>query len=193
MANPTKKQKQRSLKGRTILLCITGSIAAYRACDLVRQLRADGANVICLMTEAAKKFVTPLTFHSLSGNPVYADPFSEHEDWSVLHTTLADQASLILIAPATADILARLAGGFASDLITSVILASRATVLIAPAMNDNMFEHPITQENIQKLRKIGYRFVEPIEGDLVCGRIGVGHIADHTAVLEAVRKTLHAG
>ena len=143
------------------------------------------------MTEAAKHFVTPLTFHSLSGNPVYSDPFSREEDWSVLHTTLADKADLILIAPATADILARLAGGFASDLITSVILASRAKVLIAPAMNDNMFAHPITQENIEKLQGIGYQFVEPIEGDLVCGRIGVGHIADNTTVLDAVRKILH--
>ena len=143
------------------------------------------------MTEAAKHFVTPLTFHSLSGNPVYSDPFSREEDWSVLHTTLADKANLILIAPATADILARLAGGFASDLVTSVILASRAKVLIAPAMNDNMFAHPITQENIEKLQGIGYQFVEPIEGDFVCGRIGVGHIADNTTVLDAVRKILH--
>ena len=188
-----KTQKQRNLKGKIILLCITGSIAAYRACDLVRDLRAEGADVVCLMTEAAKHFVTPLTFHSLSGHPVYSDPFSEQEDWSVLHTTLADRANLILIAPATADIIARLAGGFASDLITSVILASKAQVLIAPAMNDNMFAHPITQENIRKLEEIGYQFVEPIEGDLVCGRIGVGHIAENEVVLAAVHKTLHAG
>ena len=186
-----KKVSPRSLKGKTILLCVTGSIAAYRACDLVRELRSEGADVFCLMTEAAKHFVTSLTFHSLSGNPVYSDPFSQNEDWSVLHTTLADKADLILIAPATADILARLAGGFASDLVTSVVWASRAKVLIAPAMNDNMFAHPITQENIEKLQGIGYRFVEPIEGDLVCGRIGVGHIADNSAVLNAVQKTLH--
>ena len=188
-----KAPKQRSLKGKTILLCVTGSIAAYRACDLVRDLRTQGADVVCLMTEAATHFVSALTFHSLSGNPVYSDPFSEREDWSVLHTTLADRASLILIAPATADIIARLAGGFASDLVTSVVLASKAQVLIAPAMNDNMFAHPITQENIQKLEGIGYRFVEPIEGDLVCGRIGVGHIAENEVVLEQVQKTLHAG
>lgn len=188
-----KTQRRRSLKGKTILLCVTGSIAAYRACELVRDLRSEGADVICLMTEAAKKFVTPLTFHALSGNAVYSDPFSEHEDWSVLHTTLAERAQLVLIAPATADIIARLAAGFASDLVTSVILASRATVLIAPAMNDHMFEHAITQENIQKLQRIGYQFVEPVEGDLVCGRIGVGHIAEHQAVLDAVRNTLHAG
>ena len=187
-----KKQKQRSLKEKTLLLCITGSIAAYRACELVRDLRAEGADVVCLMTEAAKRFVTPLTFRSLSGNPVYSDPFSEHEDWNVLHTTLADRADLILIAPATADILAHLAHGFASDLVTSVVLASRAKVLIAPAMNDNMFAHVLTQENIQKLRSVGYQFVEPVKGDLVCGRIGVGHIADNSAVLDAVQKILRA-
>ena len=187
-----KTQRQRSLKGKTILFCITGSIAAYRACDLVRDLRSDGADVICLMTEAAKRFVAPLTFHSLSGHPVYSDPFSEHEDWNVLHTTLADRADLILIAPATADIIARLAAGFASDLVTSVVLASRAAVLIVPTMNDHMFAHVITQENIRKLQSIGYQFVEPVKGDLVCGRIGVGHIAEHGVVFGRVRKMLHA-
>lgn len=187
-----KTQGQRNLKRKTILLCVSGSIAAYRACDLVRDLRADGADVICLMTEAAKRFVSPLTFRSLSGHPVYTDPFSEQEDWNVLHTTLADRADLILIAPATADLIARLAAGFASDLVTSVVLASRARVLIVPAMNDRMFRHAITQENIRKLQKIGYQFVEPIEGDLVCGRIGVGHIAEESSILDAVHKTLHA-
>src|SRR3989338_9753513 len=113
--NKKKTQRRKSLKAKTVLLCVTGSIAAYRACDLLRDLRAEGAEVICLMTEAAKRFVTPLTFHSLSGHPVYADPFSEHEDWNVLHTTLADRADLILIAPATADVIARLAAGFADD------------------------------------------------------------------------------
>ena len=187
-----KKQKksQRSLNGKTILLCITGSIAAYRACDLLRELRRQGANVYCLMTEAATKFVSPLTFHSLSGNSVYSDPFSTHEDWNVLHTTLADKADLILIAPATADIIARLACGFASDLVTSAVLASRAKVLIVPAMNDNMYAHPITRENIAKLQSIGYEFVRPIEGDLVCGRVGMGHIEENDVILNAALKIL---
>ena len=187
-----KRQRQRSLKSKTVLLCVTGSIAAYRACDLLRDLKSEGADVVCLMTEAAKQFVSPLTFHSLSGHPVYSNPFSEQEDWAVLHTTLADRADLILISPATADIIARLAAGFASDLVTSVVLASRAQVLIAPAMNDNMFRHAITQQNLEKLRNIGYEFVEPIKGDLVCGRIGVGHIAENEAILNAVRKLIHA-
>ena len=186
------RQSQKRLNGKTVLLCVTGSIAAYRACDLLRDLKSEGANVVCLMTDAATRFVAPLTFHSLSGNPVYSDPFSSHEDWNVLHTTLADKANLILIAPATADIIARLANGFASDLVTSVVLASRAKVMIVPAMNDNMYAHPITQENITKLEKIGYEFVSPIHGDLVCGRVGMGHIQDNSIILDSVLKTLRA-
>lgn len=185
-------QSQKRLNGKTILLCITGSIAAYRACDLLRDLKAEGANVFCLMTEAATRFVTPLTFHSLSGNPVYSDPFSSQEDWNILHTTLADKADLILIAPATADMIARLAHGFANDLVSSVVLASRAKVMVVAAMNDNMYSHITTQENLKKLEKIGYQLVSPIEGDLICGRVGMGHIEANSVILDSVLKTLRA-
>lgn len=193
MKKTKNRPSQKKLKNKTVLLCITGSIAAYRACDLLRDLKCEGANVFCLMTEAATRFVTPLTFHSLSGNPVYSDPFSNQEDWNVLHTTLADKADLILIAPATADIIARLANGFANDLVTSVVLASRAKVMIVPAMNDNMYAHPITQENIAKLKKIGYEVISPIEGDLVCGRVGVGHIEENETIMKAVSFSLFRG
>lgn len=186
------KAKPKGLKGKTVLVCISASIAAYRSCDLVRELRARGAKVICLMTKAAQQFVTPLTFQALSGNPVHSDPFAKDEDWSVLHTKLADEANLILISPATADVIARLAAGFADDLVTSVVLASRAKVLIAPAMNDLMYAHPLTRENIEKLKKIGYHFVSPIEGDLVCGRVGVGHIAEGDVIFKTAAKLLHA-
>lgn len=182
--NQKRKPSPKSLKSKTVLVCVSGSIAAYRACDLVRDLRAEGAEVICLMTEAAAQFVSPLTFRALSGNPVHSDPFSQDEDWNVLHTTLADKADLILIAPATADLIARLAAGLAGDIVTSAVLASRAPILIAPAMNDHMYDHPITQENIKKLERIGYQFVSPIEGELVCGRTGIGHIADNAAILK---------
>ncbi len=192
MKKTKSRQNQKRLNGKTVLLCVTGSIAAYRSCDLLRDLKSKGADVFCLMTEAATRFVTSLTFHSLSGNPVYSDPFSTQEDWNVLHTTLADKADLILIAPATADIIARLAHGFASDLVTSVVLASRAKVMIVPAMNDNMYAHVITQENINKLQEIGYEFVSPIEGDLVCGRVGMGHIEKNSVILDSVLKTLRA-
>lgn len=144
------------------------------------------------MTKAAQQFVTPLTFRALSGNPVHTDPFSEQEDWNVLHTTLADQADLILIAPASADLIARLAQGFANDLVTSVVLASRAKVLIVPAMNDHMWTNPVTTENVRKLKRVGYQFVEPIQGDLVCGRTGVGHIAENCDILQAVESIIRS-
>jgi phosphopantothenoylcysteine synthetase/decarboxylase len=136
------------------------------------------------MTESAQRFVTPMTFHALSGNPVHTSPFDESADWAVLHTTLADEADLILMAPATADLIARLAAGLANDLVTSVALASRAPVLVVPAMNDNMFTHAATQDNIKKLRYFGYHVMAPIEGDLVCGRVGVGHVADNHVILQ---------
>lgn len=179
-----KKAEKKRFSKKTILLCVSGSIAIYRACDLVRDLKKEGAEVYCLMTNSAQKFVTPLTFQALSGHPVYADPFSDKSDWSIIHTTLADQADLILVCPASANVIARLAAGMADDIVTSVILASKAKVLIAPAMNDNMYLHPITQENIAKLKKISYAFVSPIEGDLACGRKGMGHIAENETVLE---------
>ena len=174
------------LKKKTILVCLSGSIALYRSCDLIRALKREGADCYCLMTKSAQQFVTSLTFQALSGHQVYTDQFSTEQDWAVLHTQLADQADLILVSPASANIIARLANGMADDLVASVILASKSKVLITPAMNDNMFSHPITQENIRKLKQIGYQFTDPIEGDLVCGRVGVGHIADQSVILNKI-------
>lgn len=185
-----KKESSKSLSKKTILLGLSGSIALYRSCDLVRELKSEGADVICVMTPCAQKFVTPLTFQALSGNSVYADPFSKEEGWAVLHTTLADKADLILICPASANIIARLAAGMADDMVTSVVLASKAKVLVAPAMNDNMFANKMTQENIQKLKKAGYQFIEPTKGDLVCGRVGLGHIAEQETILKHVGSIL---
>ena len=182
--------KKTALNRKTILLCLSGSIAIYRSCDLLRSLKEAGAHVVCVMTKSAKEFVTPLTFQALSGNPVYADPFSNQEDWAVLHTTLADKADLILVCPASANVIARLAAGMADDLVTSVILASRAPVLIAPAMNDNMYANSITQDNIRKLQNAGYHFVEPIKGELVCGRKGMGHIAEQETILKHIGSIL---
>lgn len=187
-----KASAKKRLQGKTILLGVTGSIAAYRACELVRDLKEEGADVICLMTKAAKEFIAPLTFQTLTGNPVYIDPFTLTGEWNVLHTGLADRAKLILIAPATADVIARLAAGFAGDMLTSVVLASRAPVLIAPAMNDNMYLHPITQENIKKLKALKYHFVDPIVGELACGKTAVGHIAENSNILKDVFSILHA-
>lgn len=182
--------KSARLKGKTVLLVITGSIAAYKAPDLIQELREAGARVPCVLTEAGKKFITPLTLRAVSGEPVYDDFFTPHSPFDVIHTSLAELADLILVAPASANFMARIAAGLANDLASSVILAADRPVLLAPAMNDRMYEHPVTQENIQKLRKIGYRFAEPVEGHLICGKEALGHISDPQTIVDLVTKTL---
>lgn len=184
------KHDSKPLSQKTVLLCLSGSIALYRACDLLRDLKREGADVICLMTKGAQKFVTPLTFQALSGHPVYGDMFAENMDWNVLHTSLADRADLILVCPASANVMARLAAGMADDLVTSCVLASKAKVLMVPAMNDNMYTHRLTQANVKKLKEIGCQFVDPIRGELACGREGVGHIADNAVILKRVESML---
>lgn len=176
------------MKGKKILLCVTGSIAAYRVCDLIGELRKQGALITCAMTAGAREFITPLTIRSLSGGRVYTDLFTEYE--GVLHTDLADGSDLVLVMPASANVIARLANGLADDLVTSILLAAKRPVVIVPAMNDNMFRHPMTQENLAKLRGIGYEVVDPIKGPLVCGRDDIGHIAGEEAILSRMQSLL---
>ncbi|MBI4549967.1 MAG: hypothetical protein HY714_03475 [Candidatus Omnitrophica bacterium] len=176
------------MKGRKILVGITGSIAAYRVCDLMSELRKKGADLSCVMTRSATEFITPLTIRSLSGGKVYTDLFQDYD--GVLHTTLADESEIILIMPASANVIARLANGFADDLLTSVVLASKSPVLVVPAMNDNMFRNAFTQDNIKKLASAGFGFVEPVKGPLVCGREEVGHIAPTEAILSRLESAL---
>lgn len=178
------------LKKKTILLIITGSIAAYKAADLIQALREEGSRVIPVLTEAAKKFVTPLTVRAVSGEPVYDDFFTVHSPYDVIHTSLAELADLILVAPASANFIARMAVGLANDLASSIILAADRPVLLAPAMNDQMYQNPLTQENIQKLKKFGYRFVDPIEGHLICGKEALGHISDPETIVHQVVQIL---
>ena len=178
------------LKNKKILLIITGSIAAYKIPDLIQALREEGARVICVLTEAAKKFVTPLTVRAVSGEPVYDDFFTPHSPYDVIHTSLAELADLILVAPASANFIARLAAGLANDLASSIILAAKRPVLLAPAMNDQMYQNPLTQENIQKLKRIGYRFADPVEGYLICGREALGHISEPQTITRFVIETL---
>ena len=173
------------LSGKKVLHILTGSIAAYKAGDLIKLLRENGAEVTCVMTESAAKFITPLTLRAISGRPVYGEFFDPHTPYDVLHTSLADQCDMILAAPASANFIARLAAGLADDLASCIVLAARKPVFIAPAMNDQMYEHPLTQRNIKTLREIGCRFIEPIEGDLVCGKTAIGHISEpHTVLAE---------
>jgi len=186
------KPKAKKLKNKTILLVLTGSIAAYKAGDLIKQLRQEGARVVCAMTAAAEQFITPVTLRALSGESVYRDFFAADGPYGVVHTSLAETVDLIAVAPASANFIARLAAGMADDLPSCLILSTKKPVVIAPAMNDRMYRHPLTQRNIKQLRQIGYYFVDPVEGDLVCGRKAVGHIASAetilSQILECIRK-----
>jgi phosphopantothenoylcysteine decarboxylase len=169
-----------------ILLGITGSIAAYKAADIASQLTKLGHNVTCVCTQSALEFVTPLTLQTLSRQPVISDLFAEKEGWQPGHIYLADHADLLLIAPATANILASLANGFANDALTAIALATRAPMMIAPAMNGKMWEHPATKRNVEQLKQWGTQFIEPSEGLLACGYEGVGRLAPVEDIVAAV-------
>lgn len=182
--------KAKSLPRKTIVLIVSGSIAAYKIGDLVTLLRSEGARVVCVMTESAKHFVTPLVLRALSGERVYQDFFSPDAPYDVLHTSLAEEADLVLAAPASADFIARLAAGMADDLGSCIVLATQKPVVIVPAMNDQMYQHPLTQQNIEKLKSIGYKIIDPIQGHLVCGKEAVGHISSPEVILREVSKIL---
>ena len=175
---------------KTIILGVTGSIAAYKACDIINLLRKDGFDVQVLLTKEAGEFVSMLTLQTLSQNKVITDMFESPDKWNPVHTSLAVKASLILIAPATANVIAKLANGICDDILTCTIFAAEAPVLIAPAMNDKMYKHPITQDNIAKLEKIGYHFIGPIKGRLACGCEAVGHISDSVDIVAEAKRLI---
>ena len=162
--------------GKNIVLGVTGSIAAYKAADLASLLVKKGHQVRVVMTQGAQKFITPLTMQTLSKNPVTTDVFAEQEGWCPGHIELADRADLLLIAPASASAIARLALGLADDALTCVALATRAPLLVAPAMNGKMWSHPATAQNTEVLRARGARFIGPDEGMLACGYEGAGRL-----------------
>ena len=174
----------------TILLGVTGSIAAYKACELTRLLVKDGHDVQVLMTAAATKFVAALTFRTLSRNPVTEDMFDEPDQWVPGHVALADRAELLVVAPCTANVMAKLAHGLADDLLTATALATRAPILLAPAMNTQMWEHPATQANAKTLLDRGVRFVDSDTGDLACGVSGKGRMAEAAEIAATVRQIL---
>lgn len=170
---------------KTIVLGVTGSIAAFKAADLTSRLTKAGCGVFVVMTKHATEFVTPLTFQTLSRNPVTTGIFDEKETWHPGHIALADRADLLLIAPATANVIAKLANGIADDALTSIALASRAPLLIAPAMNGKMWTHPATQENVARLKARGAKFIGPEEGLLACGYEGLGRLWDTSEIAHA--------
>ena len=173
-----------NLQGKTVVLGVTGGIAVYKAVELLRLLVKAGAVVHVVMTRAATEFVTPLTFQTLSGNPVHTELFNLIQEQEIGHISLADRADALVIAPATANCIGKLANGIADDLLSTTVMATKAPVLMAPAMNVNMYEHPIYQQNEQALRRLGYHFVEPGQGELACGWQGKGRLADPALIFE---------
>lgn len=175
---------------KNIVLGVTGAIAAYKACELTRLLVREGYDVHVVMTDHARAFVSPLTFSTLSGNPVASEMFDGNAPETIEHIDLADDADLIIVAPATANIIAKVSAGIADDLLSTVILATKAPVLVAPSMNVNMYENPITQGNIKRLTEVGYRFIDPGIGWLACGWEGKGRLAEPIRIFERARALL---
>jgi phosphopantothenoylcysteine decarboxylase / phosphopantothenate---cysteine ligase len=175
------------VKDKKILLCVTGGIAVYKAAALTSKLVQAGAHVKVILSDSAVKFVTPLTFQALSRNEVYIDTFEEKNPSVIAHINLADWADLILIAPATANTIAKLAGGIADNMITTTILAATAPVWLAPAMNVHMYDHPAVKKNISILAEYGYQFIEPNEGYLACGYVGKGRLEEPEKIVELLR------
>ena len=178
------------LQGQCIILGVTGGIAAYKAAELLRLLIKAGAEVHVVMTRSAQEFVTPLTFQTLSGNPVHTELFNLLQEQEIGHISLADRADLVLVAPATANVIGKVANGIADDLLTTTIMATRAKVLFAPAMNSNMWENLVYRENHVKLENLGYHFIEPVYGDLACGWQGQGKLPDPAEIFKSARELL---
>ncbi|WP_419392486.1 bifunctional phosphopantothenoylcysteine decarboxylase/phosphopantothenate--cysteine ligase CoaBC [Cytobacillus praedii] len=174
------------LQGKRILLCVTGGIAVYKAAALTSKLTQAGADVKVILSESACEFVTPLTFQALSRNDVYTDTFDEKDSKVIAHIDLADWADLILVAPATANVIGKLANGIADNMITTTMLAATKPVWIAPAMNVHMYNHPAVQQNIDTLFRFGYRFIEPGEGYLACGYVGKGRLEEPEKIVENI-------
>lgn len=174
------------LKGKTVILGVTGSIAAYKAANLASMLKKQHADVQVIMTQNATQFMNPITFESLTGNKCLVDTFDRNFQFQVEHVALAKRADLAIIAPATANIMAKLAHGLADDMLTTTLLACRCPRLIAPAMNTRMYENPVTQDNMDILRKYGFRIIEPAVGHLACGDTGAGKLPPETLLLECI-------
>ena len=170
---------------KKIVLGVCGSIAAYKAGDIIRRLQDKNCAVTVVMTKEAGQFITPLTLSSLSGGDVYTDPFDAGA-WRMAHIELAAHADVVLIAPATAHIIAKIAHGLADDILSAFVLTARAPLLIAPAMNDQMYANAMVRENCAKLKKHGVKFIEPVKGNLACGSVGIGHLAEVEDIVEAV-------
>lgn len=176
---------------KNVVLGVSGGIAVYKALEITSLLIKKDINVNVIMTENATKFVTPLSFQSLSQNVVSCDTFQEPKVWEIQHISLAEKADVLLVAPATANIIGKVANGIADDMLSTTIMATKAKVIFAPAMNTNMYENPILQDNIRKLKSFGYEFIEPAEGRLACGAIGKGKLEKPEIIVDKVLMELN--
>ncbi|WP_273125470.1 bifunctional phosphopantothenoylcysteine decarboxylase/phosphopantothenate--cysteine ligase CoaBC [Bacillus weihaiensis] len=179
------------MNGKNILLCVSGGIAAYKAAALTSKLVQAGAEVKVIMSKSAMEFVTPLTFQALSRNDVYYDTFDEKNAKVIAHIDLADWADLVLVAPATANVIGKLANGLADNMLTTTLLATTAKVWIAPAMNVHMYDHPAVKRNLSTLHEFGYEFIEPSEGFLACGYVGKGRLEEPDKIVELIEKSFN--
>lgn len=181
------------LKHKNIVIGITGGIAAYKACEIISYLKHEGANVDVIMTKNATEFITPLTIETLSKNKVVIDMFEKKEHIEVEHISLARKADVILVVPATANTIGKVANGIADDMLSTTIMATTAQVIFAPAMNNQMYNNKIVQDNIEKLKKYSYKFIQPQEGNLACGYKAIGKLAEKDIIIETVKEILERG
>ena len=175
-----------SIQKKKILLGVTGSIAAYKVGDVIRRLRDKGHEVTVVMTKEAQEFITPLTFAGLTANKVYTQIFQDPDSGAMAHIKLGTESDIFLIVPATANIIAKLAHGLADDLLTCIAITTKAKILVAPALNVEMYENKIVQENCKKFASHGFKFIEPAHGKLACGVTGMGHLAEVDEIIKAV-------
>ena len=179
------------LKNKTILLGVTGSIAAYKMANVASMLKKMDADVHVLMTKNATNFINPITFESLTGNKCLVDTFDRNFEFQVEHVSLAKKADLFLLAPASANVIGKVLYGIADDMLTTTIMACKCKKMIAPAMNTNMYENPIVQDNLKKLAAYGYEIIEPETGYLACGDTGSGKLPDEELLVQHILKELH--
>ena len=181
------------LKNKNIILGVTGGIAAYKACEIISNFKKQGANVYVIMTKNACKFITPLTLMTLSKNKVIVDMFETPTNYDVEHISLAKKADIFLIAPASANIIGKVANGIADDMLSTTIMATKSKIVFAPAMNDAMYQNKIVQDNINKLKHYGYYFIDPVEGMLACNSNGIGRLEDPKIIVEKISKLMEVG
>ncbi len=177
-------------KGKNIIIGMTGGIACYKVCELITYLVREGANIDVIMTQNATEFITPLTIETLSKHKVVIDMFEKKEHIEVEHISLARKVDLILVVPATANIIGKVANGIADDMLSTTIMATTAKVVFAPAMNNQMYNNAIVQNNIEKLKNYGYEFINPVEGNLACGYKAIGKLASKDTIIEKIQNLL---